>query len=73
MEKEMSGPDRQGEREDHIEAQAGAGMESNASETETQRDKQHKKHHGDHAVSRKYRMFSNYSSNNDMPHTSTSF
>ncbi len=27
----------------------------------------------DHSVSRKYRMFSNHSSANDMPHTNTSF
>ena len=29
--------------------------------------------HNDHAVSRKYRMFSNHSSANDIPHTNTSF
>jgi len=32
-----------------------------------------RKHHDEHSVSRKYRLFSNHSSYGDSPHTNTSF
>lgn len=44
----------------------------NASEN-AQEKKTRRKHHEDHNVSRKYRLFSNHSSYGDSPHTNTSF
>lgn len=47
--------------------------EMHASAGETGTDPKRKRHHEDHHVSRKYRLFSNHSSYGDSPHTNTSF
>lgn len=44
----------------------------NATEEHVENPPRKVRHH-DHSVSRRYRMFSNYSSAGDMPHTRTSF
>jgi hypothetical protein len=64
MEEEMNPP---GESE--VQNQQAATSDTNAPE----RDIKRKKVHDDHHVGRKYRLFSNYSSYGDSPHTHTSF
>ena len=51
----------------------GDGLSDGTQVEETVPEVQRKCRHSDHSVSRKYRMFSNHCSANDMPHTRTSF
>lgn len=53
-----------GSTSEEMQAQAG---------NETEEARQKRRHTEDHHVSRRYKMFSNRSSSNDMPHTNTSF
>lgn len=56
-------------------SQTGIGPTENPENFEAQDENaaQRKIRHSDHSVSRRYRMFSNHSSANDLPHTNTSF
>jgi len=73
METNFNGPTNPEELEarpnaDQVEAVQENGAEASGENTEPRR----RKHHEDHTVSRKYRLFSNYSSYGDSPHTNTS-
>lgn len=75
MEANFTGqPDREdsGSQQDN-QPVAGNVPEANASAEESGTDSKRKKHHEDHHVNRKYRLFSNHSSYGDSPHTNTSF
>ncbi len=56
----------------HILAQENNPLESVPQQEDVAPRERHR-HHEDHHVNRKYRMFSNHSSAGDQPHTSTSF
>ena len=71
--KGLSNPeDLQSQQSDDI-VQNEASQQNRPDEDITAEQREKRKHHGDHSVSRKYKMFSNHSSDRDMPHTNTSF
>jgi hypothetical protein len=48
-------------------------LEAGAAEEEHNDEHRKHRHHEEHHINRKYRPFSNHSSNDDIPHTNTSF
>jgi len=74
METEFNGPTNPEELEARPDTnQAEESVEANEVQALGQNGASRKrKHHEDHTVSRKYRLFSNHSSYGDSPHTNTS-
>ncbi len=75
METEFNGPANPEELEaNQNTSQVDTSAEANEMQASDQNgDSRKRKHHDDHTVSRKYKLFSNYSSYGDSPHTNTSF
>jgi hypothetical protein len=71
METDFNGPanpeDLEARQDSQLQENA-EGMEASAEQSESRK----RKHHEDHHVNRKYRLFSNHSSYGDSPHTNTS-
>ncbi|HLA54794.1 MAG TPA: hypothetical protein VK623_01735 [Flavobacterium sp.] len=56
-----------------VQPQPAIDASANESQMTPENAEEHKRHHHSEHGNRRYKMFSNHSSANDMPHTNTSF